>query len=43
MTTLPTTRRIVTDHDNEGKAIIGSDDILAPANPIDPNGGPPHG
>lgn len=36
---LPTVRRIVTDHDKDGKAIIGQDDTLTPANPLDPNGG----
>lgn len=36
----PTVRRIVTDHNAEGKAIFGADDVLTPANPLDPNGGP---
>lgn len=35
-----TVRRIVTDHNAEGKAIFGADDLLTPANPIDPQGGP---
>ncbi|KIW44276.1 hypothetical protein, variant [Exophiala oligosperma] len=40
---LPTTRRIVTGHDNNGKAIITSDAVLTPANPLDPEGNPPTG
>lgn len=39
MSELPTVRRIVTDHNKDGKAIIGQDDTLTPANPLDPNGG----
>lgn len=34
------TRRIVTDHNSDGKAIFGSDEILTSANPIDPEGKP---
>ncbi|KAK5071457.1 hypothetical protein LTR64_004765 [Lithohypha guttulata] len=41
MAELPPVRRIVTDHSPDGKAIIGQDQILTPANPLDPSGGPP--
>ncbi|KAK5191644.1 hypothetical protein LTR96_004407 [Exophiala xenobiotica] len=37
----PTTRRIVTGHDDNGKAMITSDTVLTPANPLDPEGRPP--
>ncbi|KAL6251602.1 hypothetical protein RBB50_001812 [Rhinocladiella similis] len=40
---LPATRRIVTGHDNNGKAIITSDAVLTPANPLDSEGNPPTG
>lgn len=40
MSGLPRIRRIVTDHDANGNAIFGQDDILTPANPLDPAGGP---
>ncbi|KAJ9651248.1 hypothetical protein H2198_009477 [Neophaeococcomyces mojaviensis] len=33
----------MTDHDSNGKAIIGSDMVLEPANPLDPSGKPPTG
>ncbi|KAK5058812.1 hypothetical protein LTR84_011076 [Exophiala bonariae] len=40
---LPTTRRIVTGHDQHGHAIFDSDETLTPANPLDSTGGPPSG
>lgn len=40
MSTLPPVRRIVTGHNAEGKAIFDTDEVLTPANPIDPKGGP---
>lgn len=40
MSTLPPVRRIVTGHSPDGKAIFDSDEVLVPANPIDPDGGP---
>lgn len=40
MSSLPPIRRIVTDHDADGHAVIGQDEILTPANPLDPKGGP---
>lgn len=40
MTDLPGVRRIVTDHTPDGKAIFGQDEVLRPANPVDPKGGP---
>lgn len=40
MTSLPGVRRIVTDHTADGKAIFGQDEVLRPANPVDPKGGP---
>jgi len=39
MQDLPSVRRIVTDHTPDGKAIFGQDEILTPANPLDPKGG----
>ncbi|KAJ9617128.1 hypothetical protein H2200_000849 [Cladophialophora chaetospira] len=40
---LPTTRRVVTGHNNSGKSIIESDATLTPANPLDPAGSLPTG
>ncbi|RVX70385.1 hypothetical protein B0A52_05884 [Exophiala mesophila] len=40
---LPTTRRIVTGHNAQGRSIIESDQVLTPANPVDPEGKPPTG
>lgn len=40
MSTLPPVRRIVTGHNAEGKAIFDTDEVLTPANPIDPKGRP---
>ncbi|KAK5082584.1 hypothetical protein LTR70_008312 [Exophiala xenobiotica] len=40
MAGLPGVRRIVTDHTPDGKAIFGQDEVLRPANPVDPKGGP---
>jgi len=40
MAGLPGVRRIVTDHTSDGKAIFGQDEVLRPANPVDPKGGP---
>lgn len=40
---LPTTRRVVTDHAPSGKSIIASDETLTPANPLDPAGSLPEG
>ncbi|EXJ60492.1 hypothetical protein A1O7_04645 [Cladophialophora yegresii CBS 114405] len=40
---LPTTRRVVTGHDQSGKSVIISDTSLTPANPLDPAGSPPEG
>ncbi|EHY55147.1 hypothetical protein HRR83_005602 [Exophiala dermatitidis] len=40
---MPTTRRVVTDHDSNGKAIFTSDQTLVPANPLDPAGNPSTG
>ncbi|KAL2394473.1 hypothetical protein ABEF95_000349, partial [Exophiala dermatitidis] len=40
---MSTTRRIVTGHDSNGKAIFTSDKILVPTNPLDPAGNPPSG
>lgn len=39
MADLPGVRRIVTDHTADGKAIFGQDEVLRPANPLDPKGG----
>jgi len=38
-----TTRRIITGHDANGKAVFDSDKVLTPANPLDPAGNPPTG
>ena len=40
---MTTTRRIVTGHDANGKAIFDSDDTLTPANPLEADGSPPEG
>ncbi|KIW10656.1 hypothetical protein PV08_11620 [Exophiala spinifera] len=43
MSSMPTTRRIVTGHDPAGRSVIESDMVLTPANPVDPAGAPPEG
>jgi hypothetical protein len=40
---LPTTRRIITGHNADGKAIFDSDTTLSPVNPFTEDGSPPEG
>ncbi|KAK4943717.1 hypothetical protein LTR10_016814 [Elasticomyces elasticus] len=40
---MPTTRRVVTGLDANGKSVIIDDKVLTPANPLDPEGNPPSG